>query len=171
MPCYVIGVETTPARAAGPSAIRGALSPAFLLAQVGDMAAAHFADRLAPLGFLPQDAGVLRLIAAAPGINQRTLGERLGIFPSRLVALLDGLEQKGLVERRRVPEDRRNHALHLTAAGGRALQAIGKVAMAHQDDICGSLSVEERAQLGEMLQRIAAAHGLSPGVHPGFRHI
>ncbi len=164
-------MEANQARAAAPSAIRGALSPAFLLAQIGDMAAARFADRLAPLGFLPQDAGVLRLIAAAPGINQRTLGERLGIFPSRLVALLDALEQKGLLERRRVPEDRRNHALHLTAAGGQALQAIGKAAMEHQEDICGTLSAAERAQLGEMLQRIATAHGLSPGVHPGFKHL
>lgn len=153
------------------ASIPGARSPAFLLAQVGGLAAARFAEQLAPLGFAPQDAGVLRLIAASPGINQRTLGERLGIFPSRLVALLDALEQKGLVERRRVPEDRRNHALHLTAAGGRALQAVGRVAMAHQEDICASLSADERRQLADMLQRIAAAHGLSPGVHPGFRHL
>lgn len=149
----------------------GALSPAFLLAQVGGLAAARFAARLAPLGFAPQHAGVLRLIATAPGINQRTLGERLGVFPSRLVALIDQLEQKGLVERRRDQEDRRNYALHLTGEGRRALEAIGRVAVAHQDDLCAALTPDERRQLAQLLQRIAAAHGLRLGVHPGFRHV
>ena len=90
---------------------------AFLLSQVGAHAAAVFADRLAPLNLTPPHAGILRVIRQANGLSQQALGEKLGMFPSRLVALLDELEQRGLVERRDNPADRRSYALHLTRAG------------------------------------------------------
>jgi len=52
-----------------------------------------------------------------PGISQQALAGHLGVLPSRMVLLLDGLEQKRLVERISSPDDRRNYALHLTPRG------------------------------------------------------
>ncbi len=72
--------------------------PAFLLSQVGAHAAGRFADRLAPLGLKPPHAGILRALDRADGLSQQALGEGLGTFPSRLVALLDELEGRGMVE-------------------------------------------------------------------------
>jgi DNA-binding MarR family transcriptional regulator len=149
----------------------GARAPAFLLAQVGDLAATRFAARLAELNLMPQHAGVLRLIAASEGVNQQTLGQRLGIFASRLVTLIDQLEQRGLVERRRNPEDRRQSALYLTPAGWEMLRSIGRLAVAHQEALLAPLAPEERAQLAALLARLAEAHGLVPGVHPGFARL
>lgn len=156
---------------AGSGTPPGAWSAAFLLAQVGALAAERFGERMAVLGLTPPHAGILRLIASAPGINQRTLAERLGIFPSRLVALVDQLQERGLVERRNQPEDRRSHALYLTAAGRDALAAIGKLAVEHDADLLASLTPDERAQLAGLLRRVAQAHGLTPGVHPGYRRL
>ena len=79
----------------------------FLLSQVGSHSSSRFADRLVPLGLKPPHAGILRVIEQADGLSQQALGEKLGIFPSRLVALIDELEGSGLLERRNSPADRR----------------------------------------------------------------
>src|SRR2546430_7307977 len=146
-------------------------STAFLLAQVGAHAAARFAERLSALQLAPAHAGTLRLIHAKSGISQRSLSSTLGIMPSRLVVLIDELEDRGLVERRDSPDDRRAHALYLTRKGTESLEAIGKVARAHDDTICAGLTAEERAMLGALLRRIADQQGLTPGVHPGFSRL
>jgi DNA-binding MarR family transcriptional regulator len=141
---------------------------AFLLSQVGAHSASRFAERLEPIGFKPAHAGILRVIRQADGLSQQALGERLGMFPSRLVGIIDDLEKRGLVERRNSSADRRSYALHLTETGQDALEQIGKVSREHQEAVCAALSEEERGQLAGLLRRIAAEQGLTPGVHPGF---
>ncbi len=146
-------------------------SPAFLLAQVGAHAAAQFADRIAPLGLTPAEAGILRAIAARVGLSQRELSELLAILPSRLVALVDELEARGLIERRNDPEDRRSYALHLTNEGKKVLEAIAQAARTHSQAICAALNDQEREELASLLSRIADQQGLTPGVHPGYKRL
>jgi DNA-binding MarR family transcriptional regulator len=145
--------------------------PAFLLAQVGAYAATRFAERLSSLNLTPPDAGILRLLRKAAGISQQELSARLRIHPSRLVAILDNLEQRKLVERKPNPQDRRLYSLHLTKDGSEILERIGKVAREHQDALLSTLSVDERGKLTELLHRIADAQGLTPGVHPGYQRL
>lgn len=143
---------------------------AFLLAQIGAHAAARFAARIKALDLTPAQAGLLRLIAWEPGQSQQAIAGQLGTPPSRLVLLVDGLEERGLVERRRNPEDRRHYALYLTDAGGRFMrEELAPVGAGHEDEICAGLAPEERAQLHDLLKRIAERQGLIPGVHPGYR--
>ena len=104
------------ARATNPSSNPTTGLP-FLLSQVGAHASAAFAERLAPLNLAPPHAGILWVIREADGLSQQALGDKLGMFPSRLVLLLDELEQRGLIERRDNPADRRSYALYLTKAG------------------------------------------------------
>jgi len=143
--------------------------PAFLLAQVGAHAASRFAERLAALRLTPADAGILRMLRAAAGVSQQELAARLGIHPSRLVAVLDELEDKGLVERRSNLDDRRQYSLYLTDKGTQALVEVGQLAHQHQDSLCAALSLAERDRLAELLQKIADEQGLTRGVHPGYR--
>lgn len=145
--------------------------PAFLLAQVGAHAATQFAERLSALELSPPDAGILRLLSMAAGISQQELSARLRIHPSRLVAILDNLERRKLVERKANPEDRRLYSLHLTKDGGEILGRIGKIAREHQDALLSTLNAEERGRLTELLHRIAAAQGLTRGVHPGYQRL
>jgi DNA-binding MarR family transcriptional regulator len=141
---------------------------AFLLAQLGAHATQQFAERLAALDLAPPQAGILRIIAMTPGLSQQAVAHQLGTPPSRLVALIDGLEQRGLIERRRNPDDRRHHALYLTENGGRFMGRMAAVGMAHEDAICAGLDDDERAQLNGLLLRIAGKQGLTTFGHPGY---
>ena len=147
---------------------RGAFSPAFLVAQVGAHAAGKFAERIARIGLQPAHAGILRLVQASEGLSQQTLGNELRVLPSRLVVLIDELEERGLIQRRDHPTDRRSYALYLTDKGRETLKAIGRIAREHQDSLCAALNDDERGQLATLLRRIAEDQGLRPGVHPGF---
>src|SRR5215469_630311 len=149
----------------------GSGQPAFLLAQVGAHAASQFAERLSVLQLSPPDAGILRLLRGAGGISQQGLSTRLRIHPSRLVAILDNLEQRKLIERRSHPEDRRLYSLYLTGNGGETLEKIGQIARQHQQALLSGLTNEERDELAELLQKIADEQGLTPGVHPGYQRL
>ena len=127
-----------------------------------------FAERLSPLGLTPPHAGILWALSSSGGSSQQSLAEHLGVLPSRLVALVDELESRGLVERRDNPEDRRSHALHLTEDGRSTLEAIGRTVRAHQESLCEALTATELEQLAALLFRIAEQQGLRRGVHPGF---
>ena len=144
---------------------------AFLLAQLGAHAASAFAERLLPLGLRPPEAGVLNRLARSPGESQRALADALGMHAPRLVALIDDLEARGLVERGRDPRDRRNYAISLTDAGHQTMRKLSAVAQQHERALTAALHEEERAQLASLLRRIADEQGLAPGVHPGFRRI
>lgn len=145
--------------------------PAFLLAQVGAHAASKFSERIALIGLTPPDAGILRLLALSQGMSQQDLSARLGIHPSRLVSVLDELESRDLLERKPNAEDRRQYSLSLTNQGRETLAKIGAVAREHQDALLSALNHDEREKLTELLQKIADAEGLSPGIHPGYRYM
>lgn len=145
--------------------------PAFLLAQVGAHAASRFAERLDALRLSPADAGIVRMLRISPGISQQELAARLRIHPSRLVAIVDSLEKRKIVERRANEEDRRLYSLHLTKHGEDLLEKIGNVAREHQDALLAALSSEERGQLAMLLGKIAEQQALTAGVHPGYRQM
>jgi DNA-binding MarR family transcriptional regulator len=143
----------------------------FLLSQVGAHVSACFADRIAPLGLKPYHAGILNILGTRPGITQQALADLLGMFPSRLVGLLDELGKMQIIERRESPTDRRTYALHLTEAGQEAWRQIGQLGVQLQEDLCAALNEKERQQLEDMLTRIAAQQKITPGVHPGYRRM
>ncbi|WP_344862228.1 MarR family transcriptional regulator [Amycolatopsis ultiminotia] len=144
---------------------------AFLLAQLGAHATRRFTERIAELDLTPPQTGLLRVIARRPGESQQVLAAELGTPPTRLVALVDGLEQRGLIERRRNPQDRRLYAVHLSDKGRETMRALAKVGAAHEEELTSALSTEERMVLHGLLGRIAETHGLSQGVHPGYRDL
>ena len=146
-------------------------SAAFLLAQVGSHAAHKFAERLARLRLLPPHAGILGILRKTGGMSQQALAEVLQMHPSGLVAIIDELEERGLVRRQDSREDRRTYELHLTDKGQVALRDVARIAQEHNDSLCAVLSQHEREQLTDFLQRIANQQGLTPGVHPGFSRL
>jgi DNA-binding MarR family transcriptional regulator len=151
-----------------PSADNPTGSLPFLLAQVGAHAAIKFAERLEQLDLSPPHAGILGMLRRSAGQSQQDVAASLGLHPSRMVAVVDELESKGLVERRENPDDRRVYALFLTPAGEKALRDIGRLNGEHLESLCAALDDAEREQLGALLSRIAEEQGLRPGVHPGF---
>ncbi|KLI07280.1 MarR family transcriptional regulator [Mycolicibacterium conceptionense] len=144
---------------------------AFLLAQLGHRAATQFAEQMATLELTPPHAGILRAIGAQPGLSQQSLSTQLGLLPSRVVSYVDDLEDRGYVERRRNPDDRRLRALFLSTAGKKTLRRIGELARRHDDRMTAALDAKQRDQLRGLLETLADHQGLTPHVHPGFRNL
>ena len=104
-------------------------------------------------GLSPGRVGLLILIDANPGVTQSRLAEAASRDRSTMVGVLDQLEARGLIERRR-GQDRRTNGLWLTRAGrtlrARALRGVAR----HERRIASKLSAAERRQLLELLGRI-----------------
>jgi DNA-binding MarR family transcriptional regulator len=140
----------------------------FLLSQLGAYIADDAKRRLAPFGVHPRVNAILFALAGNDGQSQRQLSARLGVHRNVMVGLIDTLEQQGLVQRRPHPEDRRAFAVTLTEKARDLLPALQEQSDAIEDEVTAGLSPRERAELLTTLQQVAAALGLSPGVHPGL---
>jgi DNA-binding MarR family transcriptional regulator len=140
----------------------------FITSSVGYAVAKRFRATLAPLGLEPREFALLRAVGAAEGQSQQAIGERLQIPPSRMVAFVDALEERSLLERRQNPHDRRTRALYLTAEGRELLERAFTLALGLERDLCAELSDSEREQLLALLGRVALRVGLVTGPH--FTH-
>ena len=105
-------------------------------------------------GLSPGRVGLLIFIDANPGVTQSRLAEAAERDRSTMVGVLDLLEGRGLIERRR-GADRRTNGLWLTR-GGRALlaRALRNIAR-HERRIASRLSAAERRQLLDLLAKIS----------------
>ena len=144
-------------------------SVAFLLSQLGHRSASVFTELIASIDLTPPHAGILRAIAAEPGRSQQALSGELGLLPSRVVVYVDELEDRGYVERRRNPDDRRLHALYLTASGKKVISKIGELGRQHDRLLTAGLDAQQRDTVRRLLAIMAEHQGLTPHVHPGYR--
>ncbi|HEX3041178.1 MAG TPA: MarR family transcriptional regulator [Solirubrobacterales bacterium] len=141
---------------------------AFLLSQVGIHASRQFAERIETVGLNPPLFRVLNLIDAAEGRSQQAIGKAIEVPASRMVALVDELEQRGLVERRPDPADRRVRALYLTREGKQTLARGRKLAGEHEQELTQGLGEADRKRLVGLLQKMVDQQAIGRGVHPGL---
>jgi DNA-binding MarR family transcriptional regulator len=144
-------------------------SVAFMLSSLGYAVSRHFHQLLVPLGLEPGEFALLRAVAASEGEPQNALAERLQISPSWMVAIVDDLEGRNLLERRPHERDRRVRNLHLTAAGRRLVKQAEQKAQQFDLQVVEPLSETEARQLFDLLQRVAAGLDLEPGAHAALR--
>jgi DNA-binding MarR family transcriptional regulator len=98
-----------------------------------------------------------RLLAALEELgpaSQAALGRHTGIDRSDVVAALNDLAGRGLVQRSPDPEDRRRNVVTITRAGTRELGKLDKVLAAVQEKLLAPLSAAERKQLIRLLTRL-----------------
>ena len=105
-------------------------------------------------GLSPGRVGLLIYIEANPGVTQSRLAEAVGRDRSTMVGVLDQLEARALIERRR-GADRRTNGLWLTRAGRTLLMRAVKKIAEHERRIATRLTPAERRQLLQLLGRIA----------------
>lgn len=137
----------------------------FTLSSLGYAVARRFRQTLEPLRLEPREFALLRAVGSLEGQSQQAIGERLQIPPSRMVAFVDALEGRGLLERRHNPLDRRTRELYLTRDGRELLERAFAVALDLERTLCTGLDPQEREQLLDLLHRVGAEIGLTPGVH------
>lgn len=122
-------------------------------AQVGMFLAFHAATR--GMDITPPRFTALVIVGANPGIGQSALGQVLGIARSGAMMLTDWMEARGLVERRRRPNDGRAWGVHLTPRGEKMIAAMKKRVAAEDRKRAGVLAPGERRELLRLLNKLA----------------
>jgi DNA-binding MarR family transcriptional regulator len=133
-------------------------STSFLLKRLGFAAKEQAMAAYEPSGLHPYHHAVLAVLDEGSRETQGAIAEALGYDRGQLVGLLDELEERKLVERRRDPADRRRHIVRMTPDGRRALAKLRAVAQGVEDDFLAALDDSERAQLHALLLRVAQQH-------------
>ena len=141
---------------------------AFLLSQLGGQSARTWAKRLDALGLEPREVMLFRQVAQSEGRSQQEIAGSIGLPASRIVELVDRLEERGWIERRTHDADRRRRELFVTPQGWSVIERVRAISIEHERAMTRALDPAERETLIGLLERIATAEGLTEGVHPRF---
>ena len=129
----------------------------FLAARAVSIGTARANSMLAPLDLKVRSYSVLALACTSEAPSQRELADFLCLVPSQIVAIVDALEQRGLVERIGDRNDRRAKAIRATASGKKLYKNASKAVREAEAISLEALTVDEYDQLRGLLLRIAFA--------------
>jgi MarR family transcriptional regulator, lower aerobic nicotinate degradation pathway regulator len=159
---FVLMNVTSPAKHPSPSVPRLpaelVASATFLLKRLGYAVKERSMEAYEQTGLHPYHHAILVVLGEGSRETQGAIADALGYDRGQLVGLLDELEERGLVERRRDPNDRRRHLVRLTPEGKRMLRRLRALSRQIEDEFLGPLDEEERASLHALLLRLAEKH-------------
>jgi DNA-binding MarR family transcriptional regulator len=133
-------------------------SNVFLLKRLGFAAKTRSIELYEREGLNPYHYAILALLDEGLPETQAVIADALGYDRGTLVGLLDELEEKALVERKRNPDDRRRHLVRLTSDGKRTLGRLRTCAKKLEDEFLAPLDADEREQLHGLLLELAERH-------------
>ncbi|MFI0480543.1 MarR family winged helix-turn-helix transcriptional regulator [Actinomadura sp. 9N215] len=142
-----------------PTRLRSA--PSWLINLISAHSHRLISDAFAAAGARGYHYRLLAALAEYGPSSQAALGRRTGIDRSDVVAALNELVAKKLIERTPDPSDRRRNVITITPDGSRHLEELDGVLAAIQDDLLAPLTPSERAQLTALLTRVADHHAKS----------
>src|SRR4051794_12884698 len=126
---------------------------ALLLVGAGSLLSAIGDDKLAASGLDSREYSILSILDTDGPGSQQELARLLGKAPAIVVAAVDDLEARGLVQRTRDPADRRRTRVTLTKAGSRALARADELAARAFASLFEGLDESRLAQLEDLLAR------------------
>ena len=118
---------------------------------------------LEPFGISGRQCAVLLAVNEQAPSSQHDIAQRMGVDRTTMVALVDELEAKGLVQRRPDARDRRKNVVALTEAGRTTLEGATRAVDEAERRFLGPLSDDEAAAFRAALRTAALAHGLTAG--------
>jgi DNA-binding MarR family transcriptional regulator len=153
-----VNVETIDQLTQSPACLPQELleNTAFLLARLGWAIKGRGIRDLDAAGFDTYDYAVLAALGEGERQTQASIADTLRLDRGQMVGILDGLEERGLVERRRDPQDRRRHVVSLTSDGQQALRRLRSLMKALEEDFLEPLEDESRRALHALLRRLAS---------------
>jgi MarR family transcriptional regulator, lower aerobic nicotinate degradation pathway regulator len=133
-------------------------SDGFLLAKLGIVMKGRALAEFERAGFDAYHYSLLALLDEGARETQGRIADVLGVDRSQLVGILDALENRGLIERRRDPHDRRRHVVSLTPAGRRQLVKLRTIISGVEEEFFAPLDPASREALHHVLLRLAMHH-------------
>jgi DNA-binding MarR family transcriptional regulator len=115
----------------------------------------EFARHMVSLNLKAVEFSILMLIASNDEVNQKQLGRALDVSAPNLAVILDKLAERGIVERIRSQQDRREQFIHLTVAGREMAAQAELIARDMEREAVAALSEGERLMLIELLHKVA----------------
>src|SRR5882757_11320715 len=106
---------------------------------------------MSPGGLRPRHLIALKLLSEQGPASQQGLADALSLDPSNVVGLLNELEERGLITRRRDPADRRRHIVELSLRGEKELCLAYNRLRLVEDELLSALSAEEKTTLYHLL--------------------
>lgn len=133
-------------------------SSTFLLKRLGFAAKDRSHEAFEKTGLNAFHFAVLALLEEDPPETQAVIADALGYDRSHIVRLLDELEERELVVRKRDPEDRRRHVVKMTPEGRKMLVKLRGVMRSVEDSFLDPLTEDERHTLHALLLRLMSSH-------------
>lgn len=130
----------------------------FLLSRLGSLAARSWADFLTGHDVTPGQYSVLVVLNEQGPLGQVGLARSIAVDARNLVAVLDSLGDRGLVDRTTDPADRRRRVVSLTPAGKSLVDDLAAAAARGQDDFLRALNTRERERFTDLLRRVYDSH-------------
>jgi len=127
--------------------------PGHLLRRAQQISVSIFYDEMGN-DLTPVQYAILSRLAGHPGIDQVSLAGLAAIDTSTGATVCARLEEKGLLERKVIPHNRRQRALTITAEGSRLLNAMEPAAQRLRDRLLAPLSAQEQALFMGLLTRL-----------------
>ena len=133
--------------------------PGHLMRRLQQIAVGIFLDETADADIRPVQFALLFAASHEPGMDQRTLAARIGFDTSTIGAVVDRLEERGLVRRNASPVDKRVRLLSVTADGEALLQLAMPAMRRAQKRMLAPLAPDDRVRFVEMMQVLVKANG------------
>jgi DNA-binding MarR family transcriptional regulator len=133
------------------SGTRADVACSVLISQLARGMRRRLEQAVTPLGLRPRELLALQHLRDRGPSAQQTLVELLGVDATNLVAVLNSLEDAGLIGRRRDRADRRRAIIELSPKGEKLLADLDRAFRQIDDEILASLSDAERERLGALL--------------------
>jgi MarR family transcriptional regulator, lower aerobic nicotinate degradation pathway regulator len=128
--------------------------PTWLISQAAAHAHRLMAERLAAVGARGYHFRLLAALAEFGPSSQASLGRRTGMDRSDVVAAINELAGRDLLQRASDPADRRRNVVTITEKGAAYLERLDRVLAGVQDELLAPLSAAERAQLTGLLGQV-----------------
>src|SRR4051812_10084321 len=128
--------------------------PTLLMIKLGRITMHRFTEALEPFGIRPRHVAALIELRDHGELTQQSLCGQLHLDPTNLVAILNELEQRGYATRRRDPEDRRRHLVHVSKKGIAVIEKVSEVMDGVEDELLDGFELAEREHLEGLLTSI-----------------
>jgi DNA-binding MarR family transcriptional regulator len=127
-------------------------------------------ERLVRLGISMAQLHIMHTLQRSGEMTMSQLADQLAVSLSNATGLVDRLEERGYVERRRVPEDRRVVVVRVTDLGARTLQESDALNVQLMRDVMARLDPDELPAIAHAVAEVRAALEATATQHAPHLH-